>query len=436
MASILLALLACRSPVVPTDITVVANPDIVTVLHVSWVTAEPTIGRVHFGESPTYGSTTPWETTATTQHEAVLLGLHGDTEVHLQVELQGDEKSEAVLSDDHSFVTAAIPSDIPSFEVIDPVTNPNIGPWILTSTQTVDGTSALVVIDPEGAPVWYWRPNGGVESVRPTPDGRGVITVAGNVTDYSNNFVLEVSWDGVAVETPLPHAHHDLIVQPDGSWVTLVADYREVDGETVAGDQLVEITPDGTQRVIWNAFDHLPVVVNSGWALSRLPDIADWTHANGLTADAAGDLYVSLYFPEQVVKVEADTGATAWVLGGEGGDFVVDVPFGPQHAPEVVGDSIRLFDNGSTDSRVVEYTLDVTAGTATQSWQWTPASSPWTPLLGDVIRFEDGSAVASWGASGDIYGVDSAGNEAGHLHVSVPAPVGQITVLDGFYPAE
>ncbi len=414
------------------SVTATVDPTIATVLHLSWTTPTAVAQSVSFGEGDVYDRVVT-EASASTTHAVSLTGLHADTDVHYQVDAAGssEDRGDAVAR------TGALPRDLHTFEVVSPMTNANLGPYVVTSLLTyVDETSTVLVVDASGAVVWYWRVTGGIDSVRPTRDGTGVVFVVDHSADRTQNTLDRVWFDGRATETPAPWAHHDVAEVSDGLWVVPVSTFLTIDSENVAGDQFVEIDADGFGRVIWDAFDALTVVRNNGWTSGIIPGAEDWTHTNGLAYDPVADTIVaSLYFPEEVVKVERATGATDWVLGGTDNTFTFPngAQFGPQHAPELTASGLRLFDNyDMSGSRVVELALDESALTATQTWSWGPTTPLWTPILGDVHRYDDGSALSAWGLTGDVLAVDGAGGSAGEWLAGAGDVVGQVSDLAAF----
>ena len=94
-------LLACTPRGTPEAVTVTVDANIATVLHVTWETEEPELGRVEFGTDDGYGTRTTLEAEPSTQHTATLLGLRGDTLVHLRT--LGDDRVGA----DHTATTGS-----------------------------------------------------------------------------------------------------------------------------------------------------------------------------------------------------------------------------------------------------------------------------------------------------------------------------------------
>ena len=213
---------------------------------------------------------------------------------------------------------------------------------------------------------------------------------------------------------------------------------EEVDGETIAGDRIVEVSPDGSELEIWNAFDSVPIIENGGWTTTYSPGVPDWTHGNGLAfSEDEGCYYLSMFWPRQVLKIRRSDGEVIWRLDGspeDPGDFDFgdDRGFGPQHAPEVFPEGIRLFDNSHGDARVVEYTLG--DGVATRTWDWRPPGGSRALVFGDVTRFEGGSALTAWGDEGTIYAIDAAGEITWKTQLTTEGAIGQLSTIPALYP--
>ncbi len=418
------------------DIAYSVDPNIATVIHVTWSTAGASTQQIAFGVTDGYGMLTPAESAATTSHEATLLGLPADTAVHFGV-VGTDGTPE---SDDQTAQTNALPSGLMTMTLDSPITNPNVGPFLLTSLTDVGAeTASILVLDTSGNIVWYQEVAARVLSVRPTPSGGGVGYVAEHPNvDASTNTVEAVQFTGIDTSIPLPWAHHDLQPINDTTWAVIQHDFKVVDGTDVAGDRLVAVGDDGGKRLIWDAFDTLTVARNDGWNMETVNGAVDWIHANGVAFDPTEGTYLlSLFASDEVVKIDGPTGTNDWVLGGTDSNFTFtdDLTFGPQHAPEFFSGGVRLFDNAtSTGSMAAEYTLDTTAMTATRTWDYQPQEPLWTPVLGDVHRFDDGSALTSWGVTNQIVACDADGNPAGNLSATPGEFVGQVTVLPSLYP--
>jgi hypothetical protein len=230
---------------------------------------------------------------------------------------------------------------------------------------------------------------------------------------------------GEAETLELPEAHHEFVVLPGGRLGYLRADRREIDGGPVVGDELVLREADGSERVVWNAFDTLEVRQHGGWDF--IEGGGDWTHANGLAYDPATDRWlVSLYWMQMILEIDGATGAVLRSMVG----YETAESFGPQHAPEFTADGVRMFDNQTLDSssRLLEIGWD-----GVTRWEWRPPEVSHTIVLGDIDRLEDGRTLSSWGPEGRIVALGAANELLYVAELEAPMVVGQLDHRDSLY---
>ena len=92
------------------------------------------------------------------------------------------------------------------------------------------------------------------------------------------------------------------------------------------------------------------------------------------------------------------------MLGGDGvGDLCV------RHGD---GDGLLVFDNrgAGDESRIIRYTIDAEAGTASTDWVHLNDPSLFTEFFGDVAPLPDGSLLLAWGLAGRLSVLDSERN--------------------------
>jgi hypothetical protein len=209
--------------------------------------------------------------------------------------------------------------------------------------------------------------------------------------------------------------HHDALRLPNDNWLLLGHEFADIadpanPGQTVhvAGDTLVEVSPDGQKTWQWSSFahldetrllgpDNLSPLVNPQTGQSGI----DWTHGNGIVYSAADDsILLSLRHQDWILKIDHQSGNVVWRLGKDG-DFTLTSGtwFFHQHSAEWQPDgSLLLYDNGACNpdvpdadehSRPVRYQLDEAAMTATQVWDET--NEPYMSLIaGDADRLANG----------------------------------------------
>jgi hypothetical protein len=227
---------------------------------------------------------------------------------------------------------------------------------------------------------------------------------------------------------------HDSILLPDGSRYLLA---YEPNADTGLVDAVIqEVGPDGAVEFQWNSADHVDPAAET---VSTTPDYA---HVNSIAIMADGDLLVSFRHLSAVFKVARTAhdgfavGDVVWKLGGRDStlSFVDDPDAGPcaQHdATELADGHILLFDNGSSTvtkafcvdpadrsgpvvqrpiTRIKEYAVDESAGTATLVWSW-QKDDRFAHFAGSAQRLANGDTLVGWAAETDatVSEVDQAG---------------------------
>jgi len=123
----------------------------------------------------------------------------------------------------------------------------------------------------------------------------------------------------------------------------------------------------------------------------------DYIHMNAMFIDPTdNNLIFSFRSLCQIMKVNRQTGATMWRLGGKNSDFPLfsDQVFLFQHAPALVdsNQTLIIFDDGDAilrpESRIIEFKLDEVNKAVTGFKSFT-IPEPWTDLMGSVQKIGD-----------------------------------------------
>jgi hypothetical protein len=363
-----------------------------------------------------------------TSHRVLLRGIPADTEVELWVELEDGRASDPIQAR-----TGSLPTDMPSMTV------EGSGHDGFLLSPLIGATTGPVAVDREGRVVWYHVDDSGLDvyRARMRKDGEGVVynaaSVSGDPADDSR--LVSVSWDGATVtELPVPLLAHDFVELDDGSIVAIVVEYgTDAAGEEVRGDQLVELAPDGTQTVVWSAWDCFDPDVEIG----DDPELG-WSFANALDYDEAEDAFLlSLRNFSSIVQIDRASGSCDWALGGEAGTLDIDGDsFLHQHQFDRTDTGIVVFDNsgaGGNASRAIEYSLDLDAGTATQVWDYQPVPSVYSFVLGDAHRFDDGDTLVTFSVAGQIDRVSPDGTATWSLNTEIGYAFGFVVPTDDLY---
>lgn len=398
------------------DISATLSEDIPTVVKVSFKSNGEGTGYVRFGEEGSEGFTATASAGEDGSWSATLVGLPAETEAWFQVGI-GD-----AASDLQAVSTGPAPAWVTGLSSSsgDPT------PGFLVTGLMATGHGA-VILDTRGRPVWWWEaPDGLVgalhTSARLSPDRQTVwfnafaLATPGDGLD-GQNALVGVAIDGSA-ETVIdaPYTHHDLVVHEDGTLAWIDVDQREVDGEIIRGDRLVERAPDGTESALWSSWDTFSYSPDA-----ELEPPPWWTLCNHLEWVPERDAYViSTRNLSALAQVQRGTGAVDWVLGAEG-TLVPDREFHGQHGFTVLDDGVLLFDNGPSERRashVVRYAFDAEAGTATATWAYEADPALYSFVMGDAVRLPNGDVIAVYSTAATVVEVDETGVEVARFTYS------------------
>ncbi|MEM6995325.1 MAG: aryl-sulfate sulfotransferase [Myxococcota bacterium] len=280
--------------------------------------------------------------------------------------------------------------------------------------------SSMFIVDAEGTTRWH---HGVLDEVV------GIPIIHAAATLQSDGSLLYVRGDTISVIDELgtpqvtltaadlaqPGLHHEVLALDNGNFMSLSYAFQEIDyadiGPTwIAGDVIVEVTPQGDVVWEWDAFDHLDpqrrrdgfeeIIVDPATQL----DTNDWTHGNGLVYDPATDVVlVSLRHQDWIVAIDRTTSEVLWRFGDEGDFTLTDGTwFYHQHSPQWQADgTLLLYDNGVGNpnvedgletSRAVRYSLDDQAMTAALLWE-DEAEDFVSAIAGDANRLADDSIL-------------------------------------------
>ncbi|HEX6537422.1 MAG TPA: aryl-sulfate sulfotransferase [Gemmatimonadaceae bacterium] len=358
---------------------------------------------------------TPFSTTLTPD-STVVLGLRPSTAYHLRVDAIAG--GTVISSDTITFGTGALPDFLANSHLRGSVRAS--GGYILTALS--DTASAYVVaFDSTGEVRWYHGFDEGVPVGEVKQQANGDITAFLGAThggDPVPGRYVELSPGGDVVrEIGAPPGayvdNHELVLvfndgQYDGAYLSTYTQ-RQVDlssqggpsDSLVSGHQIVRANADGSTHTILDAWDTFTLADN----VEPIEGEVDFDHPNSIDVASDGNLVVSWRNFDAITKIDVNSGAIIWRLGGPHSDFTfVGDPLGgfsAQHSARVVGDNdILVFDNGTQhsppESRAVEYTLDPTAKTATMKWEYRHVPPVYTTFTGSVQRLASGNTLIGW----------------------------------------
>jgi hypothetical protein len=338
----------------------------------------------------------------TSSTELKLLGLLADTNYSCRLETDSAELA-------FDFNTAALPADFPSWTLSgDPQASD--GAWTLFN-HGENGHHAdsekLVIVDALGRVRWtYPLPSTSAADIDVTvADGQilyGGSGYGGRPSEVGLDW--EISWQA-PVQLDDKHYHHHVQDVPGMGVLTLVKTQDTVDGVSLEGFAIEILDRDSGEMVWrWSSQEAIEAGELPGGQEREDPfhaNAAEWIEDQDGTA-----VLLSLKTINRVIRIDVESGAVDWTLGTNGAFTLLDsegLPLGAdqwffgQHAPELNGDRLLVYDNGigrpgGDRSRVVEYALDVDAKTLTQLWEWQEPDFLET-VWGDVDRTPGGENV-------------------------------------------
>jgi hypothetical protein len=385
--------------------TATTSTAIPTVGVVTWSTdlAGLTDARIEFGLTPSYGSSAPVSLTQP-DYRTLLLGMKPSRTVHFRVVARAGQNE--CVGPDQTFMTGSLGNNLPTVERDTNDATALAGGYLI---GTVSQSGSAFILDADGDIVW-WFGSGNASRAMLSADSRYMWFLSTNQAGGNPN-VRRVAMDGVGgMEThaEFGDAHHDLVVLPDDSVGFL---QYTMDGR----DRLMERAPDGSVRAI------VDIPTAHGGTTEN--------HSNSIQYFAPDDSYtVSDLEQNCYVKISRD-GQVAWVLGGDTSDFT-----GPgamrnrEHGHQMLAPNrILFFNNGSSgaNSLAREVTLDLTAMTAANTWQYDGDENSNT--LGDVQRLWNGNTLVTYSNAGVFHEVNASGELLESISFSVGGGVGYAT---------
>jgi len=372
-----------------------------------------------------------------TEHSLPLLGFTPDTSFTLQITISDAFGNQTQFAQQLLINIAPLPEDFPPIEV---TSNPEkMEPGVTLFDVAGNGANssfgrAIIAVNESGEVIWYHKPPGGVSDVRMLPNGnllfindpqvRTEILEMDMLGNTINRWHAAQSIEGSSGSTPVDTLsfHHEVFVLDDSNFLVLGIELREfedypssdtdpeapLEDAVIAGDIVVEFSPDGTIVGEWSLLDMLDpfrIAYGSlgGFWNNQFPEFTqgtrDWSHGNAVIHDPTDNtIIVSLRHQDAVVKFSRETGELIWILGNHDnwdpflfGDVLLNPPDESfiwqyhQHAPEVTPEgNILLFDNGNfranpfddklppseNFSRAVEFSVDEATMEISEVWEY------------------------------------------------------------------
>jgi hypothetical protein len=338
-----------------------------------------------------------------------------------------------------------LPPDFPRLTVTR--SGPTTPGWYLTTLWAPAPTPSgfvgfSVILDGNGAPIWYKRTDSVVIDMKLRSDGRliytpllgtayGVDATRGyRVTSLTGTLVVEHFTVNPGAN---PVDHHDYVELSNGGRamvayplktgvnMTAMVDPTYLANEWMVDGVIQEINAAGQLVWSWTVDDHFgygevtyPLRFQQYLGAPNGGEVDPW-HINSIdrVSDGSGDYVVSMRHLDAIARVDRATGDVDWILGSlpanapqESGaprlTIVGDPLGGPRrpHDARMVGDVLTMLDNRTgtgQPARAVAYRIDTNAGTATLLWQISNPTGLSSPGLGSTRVNPDGTVTVNWG---------------------------------------
>ena len=277
------------------------NPDNVLSATLIFTTTTPTTATLHIA-GPGSDRLEPAATEPATEHEIAAVGMRADSTYELTIAVT-DEAGQTASPPPVTFTTGSLPADIPPLVVTSDPAEMAPGLTLFPITHRADPPAVegqpppmlglLVAVDAEGNVVWYHR--------APSPIGDARLLDNGNILyEYNDMGAREIDlsgqvvreWAGIlergrlatdqfgrtiagpdAIPVETDSIHHEINQLPNGNFIALSTELREVSGFTtpmcgepadgftgsyqLISDVIVEFVPDTGEIVNeWHLADY------------------------------------------------------------------------------------------------------------------------------------------------------------------------------------
>lgn len=430
------------------------EPELPTVVHVSWTDADAVATRVEYGLDGAWDLATPELDSTGGEITRTVLGLKAGHTYDLRAVSIDADGVERVGEDQQ--VTLDPPPESMTRITISDYDPDHAAPGGYVLTTLMEATEAWVVIlDRDGDVVWYRRVDDGLGSVSPRfdPARASVIWDQYDLAEKSDlSGIMRMALDGSEqVATRAFQGHHDFAILPDGRYgfPSVATATVDVDGEMtyVAADRILEVDEgagegDGYTE-IFSLFDHYdPMWVPCSHFEEEVygTGAKDFSHSNSLVWLEDRDAYALMSKNlDNLLIVDRATGEVEHEIGGRYADISTDDTadmWSHGHYSQIWEGGFTVFDNAYhrdvNASRALEYQLDLDAGTMSLAWAYKSEGGRFNSLLGDVKRLGT-THLVSWTEFGMLTEVGDDGSVVWRAETEVGTGFGRATWVADLY---
>lgn len=415
-----------------------------TLFTLSWETAKPTRGVVHFGLSAKLELASAASKTLATSHKELLKGLPVSTAYQYRVTTVTD--TGACHQADGKGKTGALPADFPLLTLAASIPAEAAGGYTVVPLLSPKVTW-LVILDALGKPVWFYKTLGAILRVRLSLDAKAILFHRETPKFGTDSYIVRMPLDGgPTVETKILDSHTDFVEYEDHKYAVLSRTVRSFGGGTrkLLSETILTVDEGGKTKELWNAFDHIAPDLSQAYNKGIYdpdPSVEAWSHFNSISYHNKDRAFlVTARNLDTVVKVSRDTGKNLWVMGAiaaatikvSGNNSLVNMP----HSAQQLAGSVLVFNNNTLQpgecSHVVE--VGIAGGKESQLWFYNPAACYQIGFLGDATRLWNGNTMVAWTTSGRLEEVTKAKKLVWAVQSSLGAGFGYSTRVQSLYP--
>jgi hypothetical protein len=374
---------------------------------------------------------TPWSRLVSGANSMNVLGLLPANPYNLTLQVVGP--GGATIEPRFLQATDDLPTSIADARITYSGT-PGPGYTLVSPIEPTTPSSAVIAFDSLGRVRWYREfTNAGTLDAQLQRNGHFTVGVTAQIIPIQVGPFVELLPSGDSIATYVAPAgyqtdSHEIVLTGDSASgetahffaydTARVLNLTSIGGpssDSVLGHTLFRMAPSNHVAFSWDAWSTYGI---TDW-LEQPGATPDFDHPNSLALDADSNYLISFRNMDNVVKLDRQTGAVIWQLGGARSTFtVVNDPlvlFSGQHfVRRLANGHILMYDDGNRHSpptsRAVEYALDTVAKTATFVWQYLPQPAVFTPIVGSAQRLANGNTVVGFGLASQIDEVDANGH--------------------------
>ena len=316
-----------------------------------------------------------------------------------------------------------ISKDLPTFAIDEKTNEVDEGFLIVSPRFGGNQQTYLAIIDNNGVPRFRRRLVGTATDFKRHPDGRYSYAYRYGYTEFDKpDYEIVILDEQFKEQKRLSTIglsatdNHDFLITETGNYllISYAPAYRDMRPWGLSANELTrdsviqEQTPEGEVVFEWNSWDSVDI---ESCLIHRFPD--DYAHINSIFVTSDNNIIASLRGCSMIVKIERETGATIWKLGGFNSDLeIMGDPyheFCGQHTATMTDETLLLFDNGGPCngdreavygqfSRAVSYVIDESAAQANfiEEYSYNNEYLGYTRSGGSVFTTRNGNWLISW----------------------------------------